>query len=241
MGDLLMTTLVLFDVDGTLILTGGAGIRAFQRTFRELFGIEAVTDGIRFHGRTDPDIIEDLFTAGLGRLPTPAEIQAICNRYLPYLHEEVCHSPGYRIMPGLPDLLEMLAGRPEFRLGLATGNLERGARIKLSRADLNRYFSFGGFGSDARDRTALIQKAIERGTSVLGQSNEAIRVVVIGDTDLDITCGRKAGATTVAVATGSDSWETLLQAAPDHLLKDLSRPEELLAILSTPPEPSPSA
>ncbi len=235
-----MTTLLLFDVDGTLILTGGAGIRAFQRTFRELFSIEALADGIRFHGRTDPDIIEDLFTAGLGRLPTPAEIQAICSRYLPYLQEEVRHSPGYRIMPGLPDLLEMLAGRPEFRLGLATGNLETAARIKLSRADLNRYFSFGGFGSDAQNRTALIQKAIERGRNIMGESKKDMRVVVIGDTDLDITCGREAGATTVAVATGSDSWETLLQASPDHLLKDLSRSEEFLAILSKPPEPSPS-
>jgi phosphoglycolate phosphatase-like HAD superfamily hydrolase len=126
-------------------------------------------------------------------------------------------------------------------LGLATGNLETAARIKLSRADLNRYFSFGGFGSDAQNRTALIQKAIERGRSIMGESKKDMRVVVIGDTDLDITCGREAGATTVAVTTGGDSWETLLQASPDHLLKDLSRPEELLAILSNLPEPPPSA
>jgi phosphoglycolate phosphatase-like HAD superfamily hydrolase len=227
-----MINLLLFDVDGTLIQTGGAGIRAFQRAFRELFNMEAVTDRIRFHGRTDPEIAEDIFAARLSRSPTPEELQAICSRYLAYLEEEVPQSPGYRVMPGLPDLLKILASRGEVRLGLATGNLETAARIKLTRADLNRYFSFGGFGSDAKDRTVLIQKAIERGRSFLDRSHQEIRVFVIGDTDLDISCGREAGATTVAVATGGDSWETLLQASPDHLLKDLSRPEDFLAILS---------
>lgn len=231
-----MITLVLFDVDGTLILTGGAGIRAFQRTFRELFRVDAVIDGIRFHGRTDPEIIDDIFVAGLGRPATLVETEAVYSRYLTYLDEEVRDSPGYRIMPGLPDLLETLAGRAEVRLGLATGNLEGAARIKLSRADLNRFFSFGGFGSDAKDRTVLIRKAIERGRVLLEGSDQQVRAVVIGDTDLDITCGRAAGATTVAVATGGDSWETLLQVSPDYLLKDLSRPEELLAILSESPK-----
>lgn len=227
-----MVYLVLFDVDGTLILTGGAGIRSFQRTFRELFGLDVVTDGIRFHGRTDPEIVEDISAAGLGRLPTAAEIRAICSRYVSYLEEEVRHSPGYRIMPGLPALLETLAGRAEVRLGLATGNLEDAARIKLDRADLNRYFSFGGFGSDAKDRAMLIRKAIERGTALEDPSRRDIKAIVIGDTDLDITAGRAAGAVTVAVATGGDSWETLQQASPDCLLEDLSRPEEFLALFT---------
>lgn len=229
-----MVHLLLFDVDGTLIHTGGAGIRAFRRTFRELFRREVATDGIRFHGRTDPEILEDIFVAGLARSPTPEEVQAIYSHYLGYLDEEVPQSPGYRIMPGLPHLLEVLAARPEVRLGLATGNLEGAARIKLGRADLNRYFLFGGFGSDAKDRTALIRKAIERGRTLVGGSEREIGTVVIGDTDLDIACGRAAGATTVAVATGGDSWETLVQASPDHLLKDLSRPEEVLRILRGP-------
>lgn len=230
-----MINLLLFDVDGTLILTGGAGIRGLQRTFRDLYRIEAAIDGIRFHGRTDLDIIEDLFTAGLGRPPSAAEIESICDRYLEFLQEEVRHSPGYRIMPGFPQLLEVLSQRPNVCLGLATGNLEDAARIKLSRADLNRFFSFGGFGSDARDRSVLIRKAIERGRNLLGVSDQEVRVVVIGDTDLDIASGRQVGATTVAVATGGDSWETLVQASPDHLFKDLSRPEELLAILGESP------
>jgi phosphoglycolate phosphatase-like HAD superfamily hydrolase len=227
-----MINLLLFDVDGTLILTGGAGIRSFQQTFHELFKKEAVIDGIRFHGRTDPEIVEDIFVNGLNRSPTPDELQAICTRYLTYLEQEVRDSPGYRIMPGLPYLLDVLAGRSDVCMGLATGNLEGAARIKLSRANMNRYFRFGGYGSDAKDRTALIQKAIERGRTLLGRSVEEIRVFVIGDTDLDIACGRQAGATTVAVATGGDSWETLVQSSPDYLLKDLSRPEEVLAILS---------
>lgn len=226
-----MINLLLFDVDGTLILTGGAGVRSFQRTFRELFKTEAVLDGIRFHGRTDLEIVEDIFIKGLNRLPAPEELQTICNGYLIYLEEEVPRSPGYRIMPGLPGLLEILAARSEVCMGLATGNLEAAARIKLNRADLNQYFPFGGYGSDARDRTVLIRTAIERGRNLLGRSHDEVRVFVIGDTDLDIRCGREAGATTVAVATGGDSWETLVQASPDYLLKDLSRPEEFLAIL----------
>jgi phosphoglycolate phosphatase-like HAD superfamily hydrolase len=234
-----MITLFLFDVDGTLILTGGAGMRALRRTFRELFRRDAVIDGIRFHGRTDPEIIDDIFVAGLGRPATPAETEAVCSRYLAYLDEEVRDSPGYRLMPGLPDLLETLAGRAEARLGLATGNLEDAARIKLSRGDLNRFFSFGGFGSDAKDRTALIRKAIERGRVLLEGSDQQVRAVVIGDTDLDVTCGRAAGATTVAVATGGDSWEALLRVSPDYLLKDLSRPEDILAILEELPKPAP--
>ncbi len=227
-----MVNLLLFDVDGTLILTGGAGIRAFQRAFRELFRTDAVLDGIRFHGRTDPEIVEDIFIKGLNRLPALEELQTICNGYLTYLEEEVPRSPGYRIMPGLPGLLEILAARPDVCMGLATGNLEGAARIKLNRADMNQYFRFGGYGSDAKDRTVLIQTAIERGRTLLGRSHNELRVFVIGDTDLDIACGRAAGATTVAVATGGDSWETLLQASPDYLLKDLSRPEELLALLN---------
>ncbi|MFQ5881829.1 MAG: HAD family hydrolase [Candidatus Methylomirabilales bacterium] len=235
-----MIHLVLFDVDGTLILTGGAGIRAFERTFRELFRSQVVMEGIRVHGRTDREIIEDIFDNMLGRSPTPEEIQAICNRYVVHLQEEVRQSPGYRVMPGIPQLLEILSGRPDVRLGLATGNLEAAARIKLGRADLNRYFRFGGFGSDARDRTTVVQKAIERGRTLLGRPRESIKVVVIGDTDLDIVSGREVGATTVAVATGGDSWETLVHASPDHLLKDLSRPEELLAILTDSSGRSPS-
>jgi phosphoglycolate phosphatase len=227
-----MINLLLFDVDGTLILTGGAGIRSFQRTFRELFKKEAVIDGIRFHGRTDPEIVEDIFMNGLNRAPTPEELEAIYTRYLVHLEEEVRRAPAFRIMPGLPDILDVLAGRAEVRMGLATGNFEGAARIKLSRAGLNHYFPFGGYGSDAKNRTVLIQRAIERGRTFLDQSDEEIRVFVIGDTDLDIACGREAGATTVAVATGGDSWETLVQASPDYLLKDLSRPEEFLAILS---------
>ena len=172
-----MIHLLLFDVDGTLILTGGAGIRAFQRAFHELFRREVETDGIRFHGRTDPEIVEDIFAAGLSRSPTPEELQAICSRYIAHLEEEVRHSPGFRIMPGLPHLLEMLAVRAEVRLGLATGNLEGAARIKLDRADLNRYFPFGGFGSDAKDRTVLIQKAIERGRDLADRPHQEIRTV----------------------------------------------------------------
>lgn len=226
-----MPHLLLFDLDGTLLLTGGAGIRAFHKTFRELFGLEVVTDGIRFHGRTDLEIIEDICQQGLRRLPTAEELQAICHCYLSHLQDEVTSSPGYRVMPGIPELLRILSHSPDVRLGLGTGNLEGAARIKLTRADLNRYFSFGGFGSDAKDRREVIRKAIERGKVLFGRTDEPVQVVVIGDTDLDVACGRAVGALTVAVATGGTSWETLIAARPDLLLRNLGDPRPFLALL----------
>lgn len=227
-----MTYLLLFDLDGTLILTGGAGIRAFHKTFRELFGAEVATDGIRFHGRTDLEIIEDICQKGLHRLPTAEELQAICHRYLAHLQDEVTSSPGYRVMPGIPELLRILSRFPDVRLGLGTGNLEGAARIKLARADLNRYFPFGGFGSDAKDRSEVLRKAMERGKALFGRTGEPVQAVVIGDTDLDVACGRAVGAVTVAVATGGTSWETLIAARPDHLLPDLTNPQAFLALLN---------
>ena len=226
-----MKYLLLFDLDGTLILTGGAGIRAFHTTFRELFQVKVATDGIRFHGRTDLEIIEDICQTDLHRLPTPEELQAICDRYLAHLQDEVTSSPGYRVMPGIPELLRILSRFPDVRLGLGTGNLEGAARIKLARADLNRYFPFGGFGSDAKERREVLRKAVERGKALFGRTGESVQVVVIGDTDLDVACGREVGAVTVAVATGGDSWETLTAARPDHLLRDLADPRAFLALL----------
>ena len=226
-----MKYLLLFDLDGTLVLTGGAGIRAFHKTFQELFRAEVVTDSIRFHGRTDLEIIEEIFQKGLHRLPTAEELQTVCHRYLAHLQDEVTFSPGYRVMPGIPEILRTLSRSPDVRLGLGTGNLEGAARIKLARADLNRYFPFGGFGSDAKDRIEVIRKAIERGKAFFGRTGEPVQVVVIGDTDLDIACGREVRALTVAVATGGASWETLTAARPDLLLRDLADPREFLALL----------
>jgi len=174
-----------------------------------------------------PSLVKGGFPQDLGKLQEVAGLDL-------WMSEE-------RVAEGVRGLISLLAQLGDTREDLLDPVMKGAARIKLGRPDLNRYFPFGGFGSDAKDRTALIHKAIERGMTLLGRSQQEIKVFVIGDTDLDITCGRQAGATTVAVATGGDSWEILLQASPDHLLKDLSRPEEFLAILSDRTQRPPSA
>ena len=225
--------ILLFDLDGTLVLTGGAGVRALDRVFQDLYGLKGAGRGVPFRGRTDLRIIRDIVERKLRRPMAAEEAAAICDRYLPYLEEEVERSPTYRVLPGVPALLTRLAAREDCLLGLGTGNLEAAARIKLARADLNRFFPFGGFGSDAEDRVEVLRRAVARGEARRAQSGAdgPARVFVIGDTHLDVESGRALGARTVAVATGAGSAEALKRAGPDHLLADLTDPETFLRIL----------
>ncbi|MEK7366442.1 MAG: HAD hydrolase-like protein [candidate division NC10 bacterium] len=224
--------ILLFDLDGTLVLTGGAGVRALARAFQDLYGLQDAGRGVPFHGRTDLRIIRDIVERKLHRPMGADEAVAICDRYLPYLEEEVQRSATYRVLPGVPALLTLLAARGDCLVGLGTGNVEAGARIKLARADLNRFFPFGGFGSDAEDRVELLRRAAARGEARRGPGADGLaQVVVIGDTHLDVESGRALGARTVAVATGGESAAALEQAKPDVLLADLSDAEAFLRIL----------
>ena len=224
--------ILLFDLDGTLVLTGGAGVRALDRAFQDLYGLQDAGRGVPFHGRTDLRIIRDIVERKLHRPMGADEAVAICDRYLPYLEEEVQRSATYRVLPGVPALLTLLAARGDCLVGLGTGNVEAGARIKLARADLNRFFPFGGFGSDAEDRVELLRRAAARGEARRGPGADGLaQVVVIGDTHLDVESGRALGARTVAVATGGESAAALEQARPDVLLADLSDAEAFLRIL----------
>ncbi|MEK7854083.1 MAG: HAD hydrolase-like protein [candidate division NC10 bacterium] len=224
--------ILLFDLDGTLVLTGGAGVRALDRAFQDLYGLQDAGRGVPFHGRTDLRIIRDIVERKLHRPMGADEAVAICDRYLPYLEEEVQRSATYRVLPGVPALLTLLAARGDCLVGLGTGNVEAGARIKLARADLNRFFPFGGFGSDAEDRVELLRRAAARGEARRGPGADGLaQVVVIGDTHLDVESGRALGARTVAVATGGESAAALEQAKPDVLLADLSDAEAFLRIL----------
>jgi len=224
--------ILLFDLDGTLVLTGGAGVRALDRAFQDLYGLQEAGRGVPFHGRTDLRIIRDIVERKLHRPMGADEAVAICDRYLPYLEEEVQRSATYRVLPGVPALLTLLAARGDCLVGLGTGNVEVGARIKLARADLNRFFPFGGFGSDAEDRVELLRRAAARGEARRGPGADGLaQVVVIGDTHLDVESGRALGARTVAVATGGESAAALEQAKPDVLLADLSDAEAFLRIL----------
>lgn len=215
--------LLLFDIDQTLINTGGAGLRALDRACQKLLQLEAAMDGISPHGKTDPAIIREIFRVKLGSTtPNNGEIASVLEGYLSFLKEEVRTSPTYRVLPGIISLLQEMSDRKDVMLGLATGNVELGARIKLDRGELNSYFSFGGFGSDSEDRTELVRKAAEIAINKNAASIDASNIFVIGDTPLDIDAGNRCGFKTVGVATGSYSVEQLLGAGATMAVSDLA-------------------
>jgi len=213
---------LLFDIDATLLKTGQAGLRALDRAFDRLYGVPEATKGIRPAGKTDPLIIREMLAKGLPGLDPDPEIPRVVELYVVYLAEEVEASPGFQVMPGVPELLEELSRIPGIVLGLATGNLEQGAYIKLRRAGLGSYFSFGGFGSDSENRTEVVLAAIRRAKERLRGEVSPEAIYVIGDTPRDILHGKEAGARTVAVATGGSGMEELASYGPDHLFEDFS-------------------
>lgn len=211
---------VLFDIDGTLLKTGGAGAVAWQRAFRELHGVDAnITEHTR-EGMTDPEIVEIIFREVIGRDGSDAEHAAAIAAYLGQLQEAVEESPSYEVMPGIEEILPRLAEQGVL-LGLITGNIEAAAHIKLARADLNRYFSFGGYGSDARDRTELTKRGVERGGAVAGHPLDPATTIGVGDTPRDIAACHGAGIRVVGVATGNYSVEEQRQAGADWALEDV--------------------
>jgi phosphoglycolate phosphatase-like HAD superfamily hydrolase len=213
--------LLLFDVDATLILTGGAGIRALDRAFERAFQLPNVMERIAPHGKTDPAIVREIFRINLNQSDvTDAAVSTILESYVEFLHDEVERSDSYQVLPGITQILEELKPRPDVLLGLATGNVETGARIKLRRGDLNRFFAFGGYGSDAEDRAGLVRRAAAIAASHAGAAIEGTDTFVIGDTPRDIEAGKAAGFRTVGVATGQYSLEQLQTAGADFAISD---------------------
>lgn len=212
--------LLLFDIDGTILLTDGAGTRAANRAFEKLYGLNDAMAGIDAAGKTDPLILREMFRNTLSRDYTPDEAEEIYREYVLYLREEIKIS-RIDIMPGIPALLENLSLRSDMILGIATGNIEHSAWIKLRQSGLDRYFRLGGFGSDSPHREVLIRKAIERAGNLLNHTGDIEKVFVIGDTPFDIIHGRAAGAVTVAVATGGYTTKELKRHEPDHLFDHL--------------------
>jgi phosphoglycolate phosphatase-like HAD superfamily hydrolase len=231
-----MMRLVLFDIDGTLILTGGAGMRAFFRAFKQVFDLAVSREVIRPDGKTDPLIAKEILRHfGLETRWNTQSRDALFAAYLDYLDDEMSRAredKAIRILPGVKELLDYLKPRRDYALGLVTGNLEGGARIKLEKAGLESYFSFGGYGSDSEDRTALIRKAIERGTE-LAAPVPMDAAYVIGDTPLDIIHGHAAGASVIAVASARYSLKDLQQHYPDFLVASLSPVEPILSYMGT--------
>lgn len=205
---------VLFDIDGTLLVTGGA---AWQRGFEELYGVEANVADHTDAGMTDPEIVRIVFREVLGREGSPEERARAIGAYLKHLPDTVAESDGYRVMPGIEQLLDELIDRGVL-LGLVTGNIEAAAHVKLARGGLNRFFSFGGYGSDSADRTEVTKAALQRGELVSGGVLQAGACIAVGDTPRDVKAGHVAGVRVVGVATGSYTVDQLREAGADWAL-----------------------
>jgi phosphoglycolate phosphatase len=202
-------------------VTGGAGAVAWQRAFQEMHGIEANIDEHTHAGMTDPEIAAIVFREVIGREGSAAERAEAIAGYLSHLQQSVDESAGYRVMPGIEELLPRLAGEGVL-LGIVTGNIEAAAHIKLARGDLNRYFAFGGYGSDSSDRTELTKKAVERGSEVAGKPLDPAVTIGIGDTPRDVTACHGAGLRVVGVATGKYSVSELAEAGADWAIEDVT-------------------
>jgi phosphoglycolate phosphatase len=226
--------LVLFDIDGTILLTAGAGRRAIVATLAEEVGVLPAFDRIRFDGKTDPQIVSEMLEAA-GQ-PEPREsprVRALCRRYVGLLAREL-ERPTTRttVMPGVHPLLERLEAEPGVVLGLLTGNLAEGAALKLRSGGIApERFRVGAYGSDAAHRPDLPPIAARRAESIFGRVPHGAEVVIIGDTPADISCGAGIDARALAVATGAFSVADLTACGPHAVFEDLSATDAVLAAI----------
>jgi phosphoglycolate phosphatase len=226
-GDRGIPLAVLFDIDGTLIVTGGAGARAWHRAFDSLFHADVDITKFSEAGQTDPEVARSSFRGALGRDPDRRELAQLLGAYLDALPEEIEASAGYRVLPGVPDVLTRLRDDGVL-LGITSGNLEAAAHMKIARAGLNRFFCFGGYGSDSTDRTELTRRAIHRAETLHGEPLDPARCEVVGDTPRDVAAAHGAGAVAVAVATGAYSMEQLQATGAEHVIATLAEPFPML-------------
>ncbi len=224
--------LILFDIDGTLLLSGRAGLRAMTRAFEQVFGITDAFRGEHFGGRTDSYLVSKALQAA-GLPDTPEQHHRFRGTYVPLLAEEI-QQPGTGhkgLMPGARELLEALDDLDHLHLALLTGNYRDAAEIKLQHFELWEFFEWGAFSDDAADRNALVPIARSR-AGIYDIPEQAIeRVIVIGDTPHDIECARVAGARSIAVATGGFTVDQLREAGADDVVPDLSDTQAVIALL----------
>jgi phosphoglycolate phosphatase len=219
----------LFDIDGTLLSSGGAGKAAMERALDTEFGTVPVSDGVPFAGRTDRAIVRDLF-----RLHG---IEDSTNAWQRFLTSYLRHLPGClaahngKVLPGIAALLSCLQQHDKVAVGLLTGNVRDGARIKLGHYGLDHHFAFGGFGDHHFSREEVAREALHAVRHHLQSPVKSEQIWVIGDTPLDVRCARSIGARAVGVATGLHPLEVLAAEQPDILLADLSDPSELLGMV----------
>jgi phosphoglycolate phosphatase-like HAD superfamily hydrolase len=219
--------LILFDVDGTLIRGTGMGRRALERAFAEVFDLRVEEHpeirNVPFAGQTDPTILAGMARAlGIDPEPFQSHRAAFEDAYYRHLRVTVAQSPDKHLCPGVKELIPRLAREPRLLLGLLTGNLERGARIKLDPFGLNSYFAFGGFGSDHEDRGALAARALELARGRCGQPIAADHVLVVGDTEYDVLAGRRNDFLTAGVVTGFGSRDAMVAAGASAIFESLA-------------------
>ena len=228
---MMKATIVLYDIDGTLLTSGGAGRRAMEHAFAAHTGRRDACAHFSFAGMTDRAIAR-VGLCEIGWEATEAAIDALIAHYLACLEREVREARDYRLCEGIVASLDFLRGRSGYAIGLGTGNVEAGARIKLSRVGEAERFALGGFGSDAEDRAALLAVGAERGAKRLGTEVARCRVVVIGDTPKDIDAARAIGAVAIGVGTGPFTAEDLAAHGAHHAFRDLAQPGALQAIVA---------
>ena len=214
--------LVLFDVDETLVHTGGAGARSWTRAFQKLYGVAADIGDHSSAGETDPEVARATFRGVLNREPHKAELALLYAEYLSAISEEIYSSTDYHVLAGARTTLETLRARGVL-LGIVSGAMEGSARIKLTPANLNRFFLFGGYGTDSDVRDELVLTAISRARR-LQEIPTAQMVYIVGDTPHDIAAARAAGAVSVAVASGHFTVDQLTAAGADYVLESLQEP-----------------
>lgn len=232
----MMERLFLFDIDGTLLSAQGAGKRAVRQALETVYGQAGPVDAYDFHGKTDPQIVEDLMTAaGLAPDRVRRHLPEFFTIYLQALEREVGNGERVRLYPGVGEVVRTLAKRDDLLVGLLTGNIEAGARIKITPTGLWPCFRLGAYGSDSADRTELPAVAARRAQALAGRPFSGRDVVIVGDTPLDIACARAYGAMACAVATGRHGVDELAAHAPDMLFPDFSRVDLVLhALLNGP-------
>jgi phosphoglycolate phosphatase len=217
-------TAVLFDVDGTLISSGGAGAASWRLAFDDLYGIPADIGKFTDDGMTEPEVSRLTFKTVVGHEPTRRELARVMSRRLHYLRQTVAESKAFKVLPGVGETLERLQSEG-YLLGITTGGVEAAAHMKLARANLDHYFCFGAYGSDSVDRTELTRTAIARAGTLLGEPLDPKETLVVGDTPRDVEAAHGAGALAVGVASGHYTKDDLRAAGGDFVLGSLE--EEL--------------
>jgi phosphoglycolate phosphatase len=226
-----MRRLVLFDIDGTLISDGGAARESFAAALKNVYGYRGDVDRYDFSGRTDPQIaFMILRDEGLDDEAIGNGLESLWSEYLTGLQRNAT-TDRVRILPGIRRLLDTVKRMPQLTVALLTGNIEPGARLKLSAPALNDYFSFGAFGSDSANREELPPIAVERASKIDGYRFERDDIVIIGDSIYDVRCGVPHGATTIAVASGKTPAEKLRAETPRHFFESAEDLDGIVAAI----------